>query len=185
MVLDAIVETAADLCRAEVAAVRLLKDGALHHAAASGQDVSAVLFGNFQFATMGGRVYDDTNGNGSPEPGEPGRSGFILDLDKDADGTVDQTTTSGANGTYSFSGLDFATYRVIQRGVTGWTQTSPNPADIPAPSGTTATTVNFGNFRLLPLSGLVFTDTNAAGRLPVDVYDEFCARQLCAARGDD
>jgi GAF domain-containing protein len=37
-VLDAIVETAADLCRAELAAVRLLKDGALHHAAASGRN---------------------------------------------------------------------------------------------------------------------------------------------------
>jgi signal transduction histidine kinase len=32
------VETAADLCRAELAAVRLLKDGTLHHAAASGRN---------------------------------------------------------------------------------------------------------------------------------------------------
>ena len=37
-VLDALVETAADLCRAELAAVRLLKNGTLHHAAASGRD---------------------------------------------------------------------------------------------------------------------------------------------------
>ncbi|MGE0116677.1 MAG: GAF domain-containing protein [Dongiaceae bacterium] len=37
-VLNAIVETAADLCRAEGAAVRLLKDGTLHHAAASGRN---------------------------------------------------------------------------------------------------------------------------------------------------
>lgn len=37
-VLDALVETAADLCRAELAAVRILKDGTLHHAAAGGRN---------------------------------------------------------------------------------------------------------------------------------------------------
>jgi two-component system, NtrC family, sensor kinase len=41
-VLDAIVETAADLCRAEVAVVRLLKDNRLHHAAACARNDSTI-----------------------------------------------------------------------------------------------------------------------------------------------
>jgi len=77
---------------------------------------------------ISGTVWDDLDGDGIRDKGEPGLSGFTLFLDQDADGEYDdgeRTTTSDASGNYTFYGLAAGTYFVGQMASEGWEQTSP------------------------------------------------------------
>ena len=93
----------------------------------------------------------------------PGLAGWTIQLDKDANGTVDATTVTGAGGTYSFTGLTAGTYRVREVDQVGWTQTTVNPGDVTVVSGTNSTGNNFGNFQLGAISGQKFQDNNGDG----------------------
>ncbi len=55
-------------------------------------------------ARVGDRIWLDTNGNGTPDVGEPGLGNIILTL-KDQYGTPIATTTSDSNGFYLFSSV--------------------------------------------------------------------------------
>ena len=92
-----------------------------------------------------------------------GLSGWTIQLDKDANGTVDATTMTDANGNYSFTGLTAGTYRIREVNQVGWTQTTVNPGDVTVVSGTNSTGNNFGNFQLGGISGLKFHDNNGDG----------------------
>src|SRR5262249_28261845 len=124
-----------------------------------------INFGNFLLVQISGRVFQDTNGDGAPQAGEPAAAGWVVELDKNANGTVDQTATTDANGNYSFSGLGNGIYRLRLRGQTGWTQSSLPIVDIQAESGTNATGRNFGVFRLITINGQVYYDVTGNGIL--------------------
>ncbi len=94
--------------------------------------------------SISGMKYNDLNGNGSKDSGEPGLVNWTINLDKNADGSVDASTTTDANGNYSFTNLSAARYRVREVAQAGWTQKSSNPADIVL-NGQDVTGVNFGN----------------------------------------
>ena len=79
---------------------------------------------------------------------DAGLAGWTIELDKDANGTVDATTVTGPGGTYSFTDLTAGTYRVREVGQVGWIQTTVNPGDVSVVSGTNSTGNNFGNFQL-------------------------------------
>src|SRR5262245_9567192 len=62
---------------------------------------------------ISGRKFNDTDGNGNDNGGtEPGLAGWTIQLDAGADDTIDQTTTTGSDGSYSFPNLAPGTYRV-------------------------------------------------------------------------
>jgi serine-aspartate repeat-containing protein C/D/E len=61
-------------------------------------------------ATLGDRVWLDTNANGVQDAGEAGIAGVTVQL-KNADGSVAQTATTDANGNYSFT-VSAGTYSV-------------------------------------------------------------------------
>lgn len=63
-------------------------------------DVGGVNFALKGAGSISGTVFDDTNFNGVRDPGEAGRGGIPVNLDLNNDGTVDQTTTTDANGFY-------------------------------------------------------------------------------------
>ena len=95
--------------------------------ATSGQDASGLLFGNFQLVTYAGTVYNDLNGNGVYDPGDPGLKGWTVDL-LDSSGNIVATTTSAADGSYSFANLGPGVYTIEEINQTGWYQTEPvNP----------------------------------------------------------
>ena len=54
--------------------------------------------------TFAGTVYNDLNGNGVLDPGDPGLQGWTVEL-LDSSGNIVATTTSAADGTYSFANL--------------------------------------------------------------------------------
>ena len=76
----------------------------------SDASVQGVDFGMVAPATIGDRVWDDKNANGSDE-GEPGIGGVTVIL-TDADGAEVARTTTDANGNYRFTGLIPGTYTV-------------------------------------------------------------------------
>ena len=62
-------------------------------------------FGNrVEAQSISGVKYNDLNGNGARDPGEPGMDGWTINLEQ-PEGTVIQTKTTAADGSYSFTGL--------------------------------------------------------------------------------
>ena len=85
----------------------------------SDASVQGVDFGLVAPATIGDRVWDDVNANGSDE-GEPGIGGVTVIL-TDADGVEVARTTTDANGNYRFTGLIPGTYTVTIEVPDGYT----------------------------------------------------------------
>ena len=85
----------------------------------SDASVQGVDFGLVAPASIGDRVWDDKNANGSDE-GEPGIGGATVIL-TDANGAEVARTTTDANGIYRFTGLIPGTYTVTIEVPDGYT----------------------------------------------------------------
>lgn len=75
-----------------------------------------------------GTKWNDLNSNGLKDAGEPGLAGWTMYLDTNNNGKLDvgeTSTTTDANGDYSFTGLVPGTYTVAEVNQSGWQQTSP------------------------------------------------------------
>ncbi len=123
-------------------------------------------FGNFQLGSISGYKFNDLNGNGTWDQGEPTLSGWTIQLSGDA-AAADITND---NGFYEFTGLDSGTYSVQEVQQAGWTQTTQNPADINVTSGTSSLNNNFGNFKNVTIQAFKFNDVNGNGQK--DLGDE-------------
>src|SRR5262249_56188442 len=67
---------------------------------------SAVGFGDFRLATISGTAFNDLNGDGVRQAGEPGQAGRVIFLDTNNNGTPDAgepTATTGPDRHYPFS----------------------------------------------------------------------------------
>jgi hypothetical protein len=89
-------------------------------------------------------VFIDANENGVRDDGEEQR-------------------TTGADGSYTFAGLEPGTYRIRQDLPEGMVQTTPNPDDITIEGDEDVTDVDFGDFILISISGAKFRDANGNG----------------------
>ena len=138
--------------------------GSYNPGIASGDSVTGLYFGNFQLGTISGVKFNDLNGNGAKDPGEPGLPSWRIRLSKNSI-QIDSALTDGS-GNYSFTGLTVGTYVVSEASQNGWVQTSPaspGTQTVPVSSGTVAANTNFGNFQLGTISGVKFKDVNANG----------------------
>ena len=118
--------------------------------------------------SINGLKFEDHNGDGSQDLGDEGIGGWTINLDLDADGSVDQTATTLADGTYTFSSIGPGTHRVAEVQQTGWTQTTADPADITTQSGTDVGGIDFGNFENIMISGIKFEDHDGDGIMDSD-----------------
>lgn len=94
------------------------------------QTVGGFDFGNrfTDGATLRGTYWDDLDGNGIHEAGEPGLAGQMIYLDANSNSQMDageQSVTTGGDGTYAFENLLPGDYRVGVVVAPGHTQTSP------------------------------------------------------------
>jgi Ca2+-binding RTX toxin-like protein len=85
----------------------------------SGQAASQSL------GSMSGVVHDDPNGNGMVDPGEGVIPGATVQLDTNGDNVGDLSSTSGSDGTWSFTGLGPQDYRVFFIVPEGYETTGP------------------------------------------------------------
>jgi len=106
-------------------------------------------FGNKLVAqSISGVKYNDVNGNGARDPGEPGLQGWTINLEQPA-GTVIQTAATAADGSYSFTGLSAGTYVIREVLQPGWTQKAPSGGTHTvtlSSSTSSASGIDFGNY---------------------------------------
>jgi hypothetical protein len=144
--------------------------GAINVTLASGGSSIANTFGNFRgilTGTISGVKFLDVNGNGVRDPGEIGQSGVTITL-AGPPGFTSRTTTTAADGTFSFAGVPFGAYTLSETVPPGFKQTAPAaPGTIAASlflGSTTSANNTFGNQALgASISGTVFNDANGNG----------------------
>ena len=91
---------------------------------ASGGGTGVVtIIGNGQ-GTINGEVYNDLNGNGSLDGGEPGLAGWTVELLNSANSVVD-TTTTASSGDFTFTGIAPGSYTLEEVLQSGYVQTAP------------------------------------------------------------
>jgi hypothetical protein len=105
-----------------------------------------VDIGNFEFGTIKGFKFNDENGNGTREVGEPKLPGWTIVLHRPSSTTTEVVTDS--NGNYEFTDVGPGEHTVHEVQQAGWQQTSPDPAPITLESGKTSSQNNFGNQEL-------------------------------------
>jgi hypothetical protein len=131
----------------------------------SGSNSSGNDFDNFQKGKITGTKYTDITGN-SFSADDIGLGGVTINLYQgtDASGPVFATTTTAADGTYSFENLAPGTYFVQETVPAGYVQTGGNAGHVVTiggtgvPSGGTSSNNNFDNFQKGSISGTKYTD---------------------------
>jgi uncharacterized repeat protein (TIGR01451 family) len=129
------------------------------------QTITGKVFGNFRPASISGVKWLDNNGDGQHDSGEPGLGGWTIEL-YDQAGNLVATTTTAADGSYSFSGLRPGAYQVSEVQQSGYTQTAPVEGvyDIELISNQTLTDIDFGNWNQTgSVEGVKWLDENADG----------------------
>lgn len=148
----------------------------------SGEDNRTYDAGYFKPASIGDFVWEDTNGNGIQDAGEPGLGGVTVVLTgTDGNGlAVSLTTTTAANGAYTFNNLVPGTYKLTFTTPANYTATAPDrggndaiDSDADQTTGMTVnevlvsgennTTYDAGFFRPASLGNYTWEDTNANG----------------------
>jgi sarcosine oxidase gamma subunit len=142
--------------------------------ATSGESGTNYNFADIQPSSISGTAYNDLNSNDVLNSGEPGIAGLTITLmgTNDLGQSVDVTTTTGSNGTYSFTNLRPGTYSVTETPPAGYTT---EPGDVGSLGGTagtelvssvilmqdeTGTNYNFGQYQPSSISGTVYNDLN-------------------------
>lgn len=121
-----------------------------------------VDFGFFRKASLNGIVYVDRNANGVIDPADTtGLPGVTIQA-VGPNGTY--TTTTAADGSYSFVNIPAGSYTVSQptQPATYSSSTSNTPPAVTVPVGGSAT-VNFGEYQLTSLAGEVYVDADNDG----------------------
>jgi hypothetical protein len=134
--------------------------------AQSGVNTPGVNLGDFQKITLGGEVFNDTNGNGVLDTGESllKQWGVFLDTigsDGKVHGTIPGKTDD--NGNFSYTDLGPGTYQVREGSQPGYVQSGSNPAPVTAQSGTNVSGLNLAAFQTVRLTGRVYNDLNNSG----------------------
>ncbi len=119
----------------------------------SNESISNINFGNVSLlGGISGTKFNDLNGNGIFDTGEPGVPGITIYLDLDGDNRLDlgePMVRTDASGNYSITILETGTYTVREALLPGWEQTFPKTLEreyvVLATPGVSFPGRNFGN----------------------------------------
>jgi large repetitive protein len=155
-------------------------DGGLDHRAAvtlAGSSVNNADFGYRNDASIGDLVWNDRDGDGVRDAGEPGMEGIIVYIDDNGNNLFDQATErfviTDATGFYRFTNLPAGTYSIrVEVGTLplGAVQTydldgtgTPHDASRTIATSEDATNVDFGYRASASFGDLVWADADADG----------------------
>jgi cyclophilin family peptidyl-prolyl cis-trans isomerase/uncharacterized surface anchored protein len=151
---------------------------------AEDDEATDYLFAEIPFTSTGGTVFEDTNGNGELDTGEPGIPNVTVTLTGTSVVTEEEITpvvvTTNASGVYTFTNLDPGLYTITQTQPTGFTdgeEQNGTPeatigddefADIDLTSVATSSGFNFGETTGSSggtggIAGFVYTDADNDG----------------------
>ena len=137
-------------------------------------DTGNLNFTNFEKFKISGAKYNDLNGNGVIDSGDPGLGNFVINLYRDdnhngmpddPDELVGSVTTDDATGAYEFDDLGPGTYLVQEVGQAEWVQTLPggNLHTVQGTSGTDVGNLDFANFQTFKITGTKYEDLKGDG----------------------
>jgi hypothetical protein len=118
-------------------------------------------FDDFKLGTISGTKFADTTGDGFSVDdtvfgsSDPHFVPVTMQLFNGSNPNPVATTTTGSDGTYTFTGVGPGTYTVAEVKPRGWIQTAATGATITATSGFASTANNFDNFLVAYLSGSI------------------------------
>ncbi|TWU03911.1 MSCRAMM family protein [Neorhodopirellula pilleata] len=113
---------------------------------------------------VSGTKFDDLNGNGVRDAGEPGLAGITILLDRGNDNSPERMTVTDADGNFRFTGVTAGNYSVSEMLPARTVRTTPETPfviDVTPPDAVTG--LLFGNFGLTNLGGLTFEDLDGDG----------------------
>ena len=124
----------------------------------SGQTATGRDFALFHLINLSGQVFNDANGNRRQDNKEHGLDGWVVFLDLNGDGVLNNPEGDGLatalaqepwaitdnQGNFQFTGQGPGTYAARLVPKAGWTQTTANPAPIAARSGQDVAGLKFG-----------------------------------------
>ena len=130
-------------------------------------------------AVVSGEVYDDLNDDGALDNGDPGLSGWTVELTNTSNNAV-YTATTNSSGLYSLIGVAAGTYtlsEVVQSGFVQTAPASPGTFTITVASGQTVSNENFGAYQ--PQTGpTVYMVTSNADSAPTSLREAIAAADL-------
>jgi len=120
------------------------------------------------FGSISGVKFEDMDSDGVFDTNELGLSGWTIYLDMDNDGVFsdgDISVITSEDGSYVFENLETGTYIVREELKSGWIQTAPlsGSFEVTVSAGSPNNNLNFGNFQLGEVKGVVFNDLDADG----------------------
>jgi subtilisin family serine protease len=106
-------------------------------------------FGFYHTVSVSGQVFNDLNGSGMKDPGDPGLAGWRVFVDAAGTGVYDPSdpsVLSDADGNYTLAGLTPGTQPLALVVPDGWTQTAPDGGfySLSLVSGQDQTDLDFG-----------------------------------------
>ena len=104
-----------------------------------------------------GMLFEDEDGNGVFDFGEPVIAGQSVRIDEGNDGTFDQTIQVGEDGTFQFVNLPIGLYRVVVDVPAGGQRTTPNSFVVDMPA--------VGDFEIIPVGTVSDTDGDGISNL--------------------
>ncbi|MGE3310188.1 MAG: SdrD B-like domain-containing protein [Limisphaerales bacterium] len=131
----------------------------LRNVSVSAGGAGSASFGDQAAGFVSGLVFEDRNGNGSPDAGENGIPNVSIRL---SDGATQRTTRTDASGLYRFADVPPGTYTLSEIDPLGFTSTTPNLRTISFGSGGSSTT-HFGDQAEATVGGVVFEDLDGNG----------------------
>ena len=134
---------------------------------ATGGGTGVVTVNPIAQGTLTGEVYNDLNGDGTPDGGEPGLAGWTIDL-LDPSNAVIATAATDSTGTYAFTGVAAGSYTIAEVVQTGYVRTAPAAPGTYAVTMAVNQAINnllFGDFRTVTLGGEVDDDLDGNGAL--------------------
>ncbi|UCE91290.1 MAG: hypothetical protein JSV90_07725 [Methanobacteriota archaeon] len=133
----------------------------------SGYEPIWLVFANFKLGMIFGWKWNDLNGNGEWDEGEPGLPGWTIRFEcwfwvGEVLYYLYGEDTTDENGYYEFTGLPPGLYTVWEDLMGGWVPTSPPEVEVEV-IGHTEARVDFLNFELGCVWGYKFEDYNGNG----------------------